>query len=58
MSQKYEVIILPLISVTASFLVGAILILLVGENPLESIGYLPNTFFYQWVELYPVLYHP
>lgn len=35
MSQKYEVIILPLISVTASFLVGAILILLAGENPLE-----------------------
>ena len=33
--KKYEVIILPLVSVLAALLVGAVLILAVGENPLE-----------------------
>jgi general nucleoside transport system permease protein len=33
--KKYEVILLPLTSVIAAFLVGSILILIVGENPLD-----------------------
>ncbi len=33
--KKYEVIILPLVSVFAALLVGAVLIFSVGENPLE-----------------------
>ncbi len=33
--KKYEVIILPLVSVLAALLVGALLILIIGENPLE-----------------------
>ncbi len=35
MLKKYEVFFLPLISVTTSFLVGAILILFIGENPID-----------------------
>lgn len=34
-SKKYEVILLPIVSVLAALLVGAILILFVGENPIK-----------------------
>ncbi len=46
MFQKYEVITLPLLAVLASLIAGAVLILLVGENPLEAYWFfLQNSFF-------------
>ena len=46
MFEKYEVIILPLLAVAASLVVGAFLILAVGENPLEAYWFfLQNSIF-------------
>ncbi len=46
MFQKYEVILLPLLAVLVSLVVGAVLILSVGENPLEAYWFfLQNSLF-------------
>ena len=46
MFQKYEVIVLPLLAVLVSLIVGAVLILLVGENPLAAYWFfLQNSLF-------------
>ena len=46
MIQKYEVFILPVLAVLASLIVGAVLILSVGENPLEAYWFfLQNSLF-------------
>ncbi|MBF0280728.1 MAG: ABC transporter permease [SAR324 cluster bacterium] len=46
MLKKYEIFILPVLAVCASLIVGAVLILAVGENPLDAyVSFLKNSVF-------------